>query len=118
MHAGLDMAGNVGLKVYATGDGVVTIAQMSLYGYGREIEIDHGFGYTTRYGHLSKILVKKGEKVKRGQLIGELGSTGRSTGPHLHYEVRYHDKAFNPLYYFYENLSPVEFGEITAQVNN
>jgi len=118
MHAGLDMAGNVGLKVYATGDGVVTIARLSLYGYGREIELDHGFGYATRYGHLSKILVTKGEKVKRGQLIGELGSTGRSTGPHLHYEVRYHHKPLNPLYYFYENLSANEFDKITAQVNN
>ena len=118
MHAGLDMAGDIGLKVYATGDGVVTTAKMSLYGYGREVEINHGFGYASRYGHLSKILVKKGEQVKRGQLIGELGSSGRSTGPHLHYEVRYHDKALNPLYYFFENLSPNEFDKITAQVNN
>ena len=93
MHAGLDMAGNTGLSIYATGDGTVVSAHFNAYGYGREIEIDHGFGYTTVYGHLSKILVKKGDRIKRGQLIGELGSTGRSTGPHLHYEVRYNDKA-------------------------
>jgi murein DD-endopeptidase MepM/ murein hydrolase activator NlpD len=118
MHAGLDMAGNIGLSIYATGDGVVTSAQFNPYGYGREIQINHGFGYSSIYGHLSKILVKKGERIKRGQLIGELGSTGRSTGPHLHYEIRYHDRAINPLYYFYENLSPGEFFKMTAQANN
>ena len=117
MHAGLDMAGNIGLKIYATGDGVVTTARLNVHGYGKEIEIDHGFGYASRYGHLSKILVKQGDKVKRGQLIGELGSTGRSTGPHLHYEVRFHDTPLNPLLYYYEDLSPVEFDKITAQVN-
>ncbi len=118
MHAGLDMAGDVGLKVYATGDGLVTTAFFNRHGYGREIVIDHGYGYTSIYGHLSKILVKEGERIKRGQLLGELGSTGRSTGPHLHYEVRFHNNALNPLYYFFEDLSPIEFEKITARVNN
>ncbi len=118
MHAGLDMAGNIGLKVYATGDGLVTTAEYNSSGYGKEIVIDHGYGYTSRYGHLSKILVKRGEKIKRGQLIGRLGDTGRSTGPHLHYEVRYQDKALNPLFYFFEDLSAGEFDKIICQADN
>ncbi len=117
MHAGVDMAGNIGLKVYATGDGTVTIAEYNFHGYGREVAIDHGYGYSTRYGHLSKIYVKRGEKVKRGQLIGELGSSGRSTGPHLHYEIRYKNRALNPMYFYYEDLLPSEFDKITAMVN-
>jgi len=113
----VDLAGSVGLKVYATGDGIVTIAEYNLHGYGREVAIDHGYGYSSRYGHLSKIYVKRGEKIKRGQLIGELGSSGRSTGPHLHYEIRYQNRALNPMYFYYEDLSPNEFDKITAMVN-
>ncbi len=117
MHSGLDMAGETGLKVYATGDGIVSTAAYNGHGYGKEVEIDHGYGYASRYGHLSKILVKKGDRIRRGQLIGELGSTGRSTGPHLHYEVRYQDKALNPIYYYFDDLSANEFDKITLQVN-
>lgn len=95
-HSGLDMAGGVKEKVYSTASGTVVTARK--YGsYGRMIEIDHGFGFKTRYGHLSKILVKKGERIFKGQNIGIQGSSGRSTGPHLHYEIRYKDKAVNPL---------------------
>jgi murein DD-endopeptidase MepM/ murein hydrolase activator NlpD len=109
VHHGIDMAGRVGLKIYATGDGVVKIAEVNRHGYGKEVLINHGFGYTSRYAHLNDILVKPGEEVKRGQVIGTLGSTGRSTGPHLHYEIRYFNRAIDPMYCFYEDLSPKEY---------
>jgi murein DD-endopeptidase MepM/ murein hydrolase activator NlpD len=115
MHQGLDMAGEIGLKVFATGDGIVISAEDGKNGYGREIIIDHGFGYITRYAHLQKIDVKLGQSVKRGQYLGRLGSSGRSTGPHLHYEVIFENKSVNPMLFYYENLNPVEFNEITAQ---
>lgn len=96
MHAGLDIPGPVGTPVYATADGVV--ARSGRYGaYGNLIEVNHGKGIQTRYGHLSRILVGSNVKVKRGQLIGMIGSTGRSTGPHLHYEVRVDGRAINPM---------------------
>lgn len=94
-HAGMDIDGERGDSVNAPGNGVVIKAGWS-GGYGNMVEIDHGYGITTRYGHLSKIDVKAGESVARGQLIGTVGSTGRSTGPHLHYELRLEDKAINP----------------------
>ena len=96
MHAGLDMAAPVGTPVYATADGVVAHAGPS-NGYGNLVEIDHGRGVHTRYGHLSAVLVAENSRVHRGDLIGRVGSTGRSTGPHLHYEVRLDDRAINPL---------------------
>lgn len=95
MHAGVDIPGPVGTPIYATADGTVDEAQRA-GGYGNMIEIDHGKGIATRYGHLSKIIVASGEHVTRGQLIGLMGSTGRSTGSHLHYEVRIDGKAVNP----------------------
>ena len=113
-HHGIDLAGPKGLKIYATGDGVVALTEVSKRGYGNEVLISHGFGYSTRYAHLQKIFVKKGEKVKRGQVIGLLGSTGRSTGPHLHYEVRLDNIPLNPFHYFYEDLTPEEFREIAT----
>lgn len=88
-HQGIDLGGRTGNPVYATGDGTVAFNNEGVRGYGLQVLIDHGFGYKTRYAHLSKILVSPGQKVKRGELIGEVGSTGRSTGPHLHYEVIY-----------------------------
>ncbi|MFC2080331.1 M23 family metallopeptidase, partial [Bacteroidota bacterium] len=114
-HHGIDMAGPYGLKIHATGDGVVKIAEHNRFGYGKEVMIDHEFGYSSRYAHLQDILVKSGEKVKRGQVIGTLGNTGRSTGPHLHYEVRYFNKSINPMYCFYEELSPKEYELITKR---
>ena len=96
MHAGLDMAAPHGTPVYATADGIVSRAGIS-NGYGNLIEIDHGKGIRTRYGHLSAILVGENQRVHRGDLIGRVGSTGRSTGNHLHYEVRLDDRAINPL---------------------
>ncbi|SEN32702.1 Peptidase family M23 [Sphingomonas gellani] len=96
MHAGVDIPGPVGTPVYATADGIIDHASR-LGGYGNMVEVDHGKGIATRYGHLSKILVSDGQKVTRGQLIALMGSTGRSTGPHLHYEVRIDGHAVNPI---------------------
>lgn len=94
-HAGMDIDGEKGDTVLAPANGVVTKAGWQ-GGYGNMIEIDHGNGLTTRYGHLSKIEIQVGDPIQRGQLIGLIGSTGRSTGPHLHYELRLHDKSINP----------------------
>jgi len=112
MHRGLDFAGMVGLNVYATGDGIVKYIKTSKSGFGKEIMIDHGFGYTSRYGHLDSILVHKGQKIKRGMVIATLGDTGKSTGPHLHYEVRAYNRAMNPKYFYAEDLTPEEYSEI------
>ncbi len=117
IHRGIDLVGPKNTKIYATGDGTVTLAKYSRNGYGNEVVILHGFGYSTRYAHLNKILVKDGEKVKRGQLIGKMGNTGRSTGTHLHYEVHYMNVPINPIYYFSEDLSPTEYEEMTARIN-
>jgi murein DD-endopeptidase MepM/ murein hydrolase activator NlpD len=118
MHEGIDLAGAIGTNIRSSGDGVVITAESSRGGYGNEIIIDHGFGYTTRYAHLSKILVVPGQKVKRGEIIGKLGSTGKSTGPHLHYEVRKNNIPLNPINFFYQDLSPSEYDkmiELSAQ---
>ena len=96
MHAGIDMPGAIGTPIYATADGVVARAEWS-NGYGKLIEIDHGKGIATRYGHLSQLLVEPNTRVHRGDLIGLMGSTGRSTGSHLHYEVRIDGRAVNPM---------------------
>lgn len=101
-HAGQDFAADVGYPVYVTGDGVVEKVNYGFTGYGNEIIIDHGFGYKTRYAHLSRIDVAKGMKVLRGDQIGAVGKTGKATGPHLHYEVIYRGNAINP--YSYMNL--------------
>lgn len=98
-HYGIDLAAPIGTPVYAPADGVVKRIKREPRGYGLLLEINHGMGITTRYGHLSKVLVKPGQKVKRGQIIARVGNTGRSTGPHLHYEVRVLNKPVNPLNY-------------------
>ncbi|MEH3106007.1 MAG: M23 family metallopeptidase [Sphingomonas fennica] len=98
MHAGIDLAGPIGTPIYATADGVVARAEWA-GGYGNLVEIDHGKGIHTRFGHLSKLLVKPNSRVHRGDLIALMGSTGRSTGSHLHYEVRIDGRAVNPLPY-------------------
>jgi murein DD-endopeptidase MepM/ murein hydrolase activator NlpD len=94
-HSGLDLAGPVNNKIHSAADGTVAFAGRN-NAYGNMVDIDHGFGIVTRYGHMSEILVKEGQKLRKGQLVGIQGSTGRSTGPHLHYEVRYHDRPMNP----------------------
>jgi len=108
-HSGIDIVSGFGSKVASTADGVIRFAERK-GSYGKVVCIKHKFGYETRYGHLSKILVKENQTVKRGEIIGQLGSTGKSTGPHLHYEVRYNSKSMNPLHYMIDeyrsSLSP------------
>lgn len=116
-HHGIDLAGPYGLDVHCTGEGTVIFAQVSRYGYGKEVIIDHGYGYTTKYAHLQEILVKRGQQLVRGEVVGTLGSTGRSTGPHVHYEIRKNGRAVNPMYFFYENLSPDEYTKLAARAN-
>ncbi|MBP5210431.1 MAG: M23 family metallopeptidase [Bacteroidales bacterium] len=111
-HEGYDIAGPKGEPVYATGDGVVTRVSYNYYGYGNVVYIDHGFGYETRYGHLLQSTVEEGQKVVRGQQIALLGSTGRSTGPHLHYEVRYRGNPVNPWNYFTTDLTPEQYQQM------
>lgn len=116
-HAGLDFASKMGTPVYATGDGVVESA-MRRGGYGNCIDISHGYNYLTRYAHLSEILVKPGDVVKRGDLIGKVGSTGKSTGPHLHYEVRFKDEPQNPVNYYFMDVTPEQYAEMVHEAEN
>jgi murein DD-endopeptidase MepM/ murein hydrolase activator NlpD len=113
-HKGIDLSGKTGLPIYTSGDGVVVTASYNGGGYGNLVEVDHGFGYSTRYAHLSKISVIAGQKLKRGDKVGELGSTGKSKGPHLHYEIRLKNNPQNPLIYF-ENLFDSEDFEFVDQ---
>ena len=108
-HGGQDMATAIGTPVYATGDGVVTLAEYATNGYGKQIVVDHGYGYQTRYAHLSVISVTEGMSVKRGEQIGNVGSTGKSTGPHLHYEVVYRGNRVNPMNYMDFNMPLDEY---------
>ncbi len=109
MHWGMDFTAPKGVPIYATGDGVVKRADNSASGYGKHVRIDHGYGYMTLYAHLSKYNVKRRQKVKRGDLIGFVGSTGRSEAPHLHYEVWKDDTRINPINFYYGSLTPEEF---------
>ncbi len=111
-HRGMDFTAPRGTPVYATGNGVVKRADRRSSGYGRHIRITHGFGYISLYAHLYKYVVRRGQKVKRGDLIGFVGSTGRSQAPHLHYEIIKDGKHVNPLNFYYGNLSPEEFAEL------
>lgn len=110
-HEGIDFGGRIGTPIYATGNGVV-MANRNEQGYGKQILINHGFGYKTRYAHLSSIEVRAGDFVKRGQKIGELGNTGKSTGPHLHYEVILRGNPVNPINYFSRDMSQDDFKHI------
>ena len=118
MHKGMDFTAPRGTKIYATGDAVVKIVKHARWGYGSHIVLDHGYGYTTLYGHMSRTKVKRGQKIKRGQLIGLVGSTGKSTGPHLHYEVRKNGTAVNPVGYFYNDLTSEQYEEILKISSN
>jgi len=121
MHPGIDIISPRGTPIYATGDGVVqSPAGNYLTGYGICVVINHGYGYETLYGHMSRRVVNEGAKVKRGQLIGYVGSTGMSTAPHLHYEVWKSGARVNPVNYFYNDLSPADYQkvlEISSKVN-
>lgn len=116
-HEGMDFSAAVGTPVYATGDGTVKSAGWES-GYGNSIDINHGFNYLTRYAHLSEILVRAGQQVKRGDLIGKVGNTGKSTGPHLHYEVRLRGVPQNPVNYYFMDLTPAEYDEMIRQAEN
>lgn len=115
MHEGVDLSAPKGTPVYATGNGVVVRATWQR-GYGELIELNHGFGYKTRYGHLSKMYVSPGDSVTRGQVIGEVGNTGVSSGAHLHYEVRFRDKTVNPIHYFNKDMSPESYVDLMKQL--
>ena len=108
-HGGQDIAAAYGTPVFATGDGVVSMSEYNANGYGKQIVIDHGYGYQTRYAHLSVISVEIGTKIKRGEQIGNVGSTGKSTGPHLHYEVVYRGTRVNPMNYMDFNMPLDEY---------
>lgn len=112
MHEGVDFTAPTGTPIYATGNGVIKSAVRSSHGYGIMVEIDHGYGYQTRYAHMSALKVKKGQRIVRGEIIGLVGNTGTSTAPHLHYEVLRNGRRVNPVSYFYNDLSPAEFEEI------
>jgi len=112
MHKGMDFTSARGVPIYATGNGIVKRADGGASGFGKHVRIDHGFGYLTLYAHLSKYNVRKGQRVKRGDLIGFVGSTGRSQAPHLHYEVHKNGVAINPINFYYGNLTPEEFKEM------
>ena len=108
-HWGMDFTAPRGTPIYASGDGKVTRADQNASGYGKHVRIDHGFGYVSLYAHMSKFNVRKGQKVKRGDLIGFVGNTGRSQAPHLHYEIIKNGTKINPINFYYGNLSPEEF---------
>ena len=109
MHAGLDFAAPQGTPIYATADGTVTVAGNTGNGYGNHVVINHGYGYETLYGHMVKVKAKVGQQVKRGEVIGWVGSTGKSTGPHCHYEVHKNGQKIDPVYFFYNDLSPEQY---------
>lgn len=120
MHHGMDFSAEIGTPIYATGDGEVVRADSRASGFGKHIRIDHGFGYLTIYAHLSDYNVQVGQKVKRGEVIGFVGNTGRSRGPHLHYEVHHNGERLNPVNFYYGELSPEEFNtviEMASQSN-
>ena len=108
-HEGVDFSAPVGTEIYATGDGEVVKVVKSKRGYGNSITVDHGFGYQTFYAHCNDLLVKKGQKVKRGQVIATVGNTGKSTAPHLHYEVKKSKKTVDPINFFLNDLTPEEY---------
>lgn len=112
MHTGIDFAAPIGTPIYAAADGLVANVDISFTGYGKKIEIDHGFGYRTRYAHMHAFAVRSGQHVKRGQLIGYVGDTGLSTSPHLHYEVFINGAHVNPIHYFFNDLNAAEYAKI------
>jgi len=120
LHTGMDFSAKTGTEIYATGDGVISKIRRSKRGYGNHVKINHGFGYETLYAHMSKYIVKRGQKVKRGEVIGYVGSTGTSVAPHLHYEVHKDKRRINPINFYYNDLNPEEYEkmiEISSQSN-
>jgi murein DD-endopeptidase MepM/ murein hydrolase activator NlpD len=117
-HSGQDFAAPIGTEIYATADGTVEKVESANWGYGKNIIIDHGFGFKTLYGHMSAFNVTLGQKIKRGQVIGFVGNTGLSTGPHVHYEVIKNGTKVNPVGYFFNDLSAEQFDQIISLSNN
>lgn len=117
-HAGMDFTASIGTDVHVTGDGTVETVNYSYGGYGNEVIVNHGYGYKTRYAHLYNFSARVGEKVKRGDIIGKVGNTGKSTGPHLHYEVLKAGNAVNPVYYYYNDLKDADFEKMLIMSNN
>ncbi|GEO11960.1 M23 family metallopeptidase [Segetibacter aerophilus] len=111
-HAGLDFAAPIGTPIYATADGRVKSAGREEGGYGNHVIVNHGYGYETLYAHMAKIKARSGKPVKRGEVIGWVGSTGKSTGPHCHYEVHKNGDQVNPIYFFYNDLTPEQFDRL------
>lgn len=111
-HKGLDFTAPQGTPIYATANGTIKLAEFSATGYGNHVVIDHGYGYETLYGHMVRIKAQTGQAVKRGELIGWVGTTGKSTGPHCHYEVHKNGEAVDPVYYFFNDLSPEQFDRL------
>ncbi len=120
MHWGMDFAAPPGTEIFATGDGVVSKVITSRRGYGKHVIIDHGYGYETLYAHMSKIDVRRGDKVHRGDIIGLVGNTGTSSGPHVHYEVHKDGKPINPANFYFNDLTPEQYDlmiELASKVN-
>jgi murein DD-endopeptidase MepM/ murein hydrolase activator NlpD len=112
LHAGLDFTSPQGSPIYATADGNIITSGNLGNGYGNHVVINHGYGYQTLYGHMYKIKVRNGQRVKRGEILGWVGSTGKSTGPHLHYEVHKNGQKIDPIYFFYNDLTPEQFDRL------
>lgn len=118
MHEGVDIINDVGTKVFAAGDGVVRFSGRTAGGYGMVIEVTHGYGYSTLYAHLSRVLVHQGQTIKRGELIAQSGRSGLVSGPHLHYEVRYQGRKQNPIDYFFDDIDAARYRSQLATVKN
>jgi murein DD-endopeptidase MepM/ murein hydrolase activator NlpD len=118
LHAGLDFAAPQGTPIYATADGVVRESGFSDGGYGNHVVVNHGYGYETLYGHMVRIKARNGQRVKRGEVIGYVGSTGKSTGPHCHYEVHKGGQKLDPVYFFYNDLSPQQFDQLLKRASS
>jgi hypothetical protein len=118
MHTGLDFTADIGTEIYATGDGVVESIESKFSGYGQHVVINHGFGYESLYAHMSRVAVRPGQKVRRGQIIGYVGNTGTSTGPHLHYEVIKNGEKVDPSFYFYSDITPEQYEDMLKRSAN
>jgi murein DD-endopeptidase MepM/ murein hydrolase activator NlpD len=112
MHNGMDFTAPTGTEIFATGDGVVVDIVYAQRGYGNHVIIDHGFGYSTLYAHMSKVAVRKGQRVRRGMVIGYVGNTGTSVAPHLHYEVHRNGQPVNPIHYYFNDLTPEQYEKL------
>lgn len=117
LHAGLDFAAPQGTPIYATADGVVTESGFSDGGYGNHVVLNHGYGYETLYGHMVRIKARNRQRVKRGEVVGYVGNTGKSTGPHCHYEVHKNGQKLDPVYFFYNDLSPQQFDQLLKRAS-